>query len=283
MSIPPVLRPHSRPMPGFRPLSRQVSFGGQRPQEPQVRNVLDEVPISELIRKNFGLKPTKSGADKDAAGGQGDELIGDTNFEVTGLTGDHFNTFTAFDDDEMRAEGFINTNQYQKAEFNEPAPRRFGSKTKKLTPRWKPQETELFYRVLSMCGTDFSMMSKFFPDRTRKMIVNKFHCEEEKNKDKIQQALANPEPLDLGLYAATVGIDEGSIVEDYKRNKDKLRPQAEVPPQYGSRRIVREETEEEAASDSQEWEDVQSDKEQENKEGPSEDGASDELEGDLDF
>ena len=273
-------------MPGFRPLSRTTSTQapGARPAEP-VRNVLDEVPISELIRKNFGLKPSKGGPDKEGSGDENDELVGDTNFDS--ISPDFFNTFQAFDDEEMRAEGFENTNQYQKAEFNEPAPRRFGSRTKKSTPRWKTDETDLFYRVLSMCGTDFSMVSKFFPHRTRKMIVNKFHCEEEKNRQRIQHALTHPEPLDLGLYAATVGIDEGSIVEDYKKNKDKMRPQADIPAQPNPRRRAKDEVEEEEASEHSEWEDVDSDREQvtgANEKNTSDDaGGDDEIDGDLDF
>ena len=269
-------------MPGFRPLSRtQSQAQGQRPPEPQVCNALDEVPIAELIRKNFGLKPSKGGADKEGSGDENDELVGDTNFES--ISPDFFNTFQAFDEDEMRAEGFENTNQYQKAEFNEPAPRRFGSRMKKSTPRWKPDETDLFYRVLSMCGTDFSMMSKFFPDRTRKMIVNKFHCEEEKNKERIQHALSHPEPLDLGLYATTVGIDEGSIVDDYKKNKHKMRQQTDVPEHHVQRPRVREEVEEEEASEQSEWEDVVSDKELDATKDASDDAIGDEIEGDLDF
>jgi transcription factor TFIIIB component B'' len=173
-------------MPGFHPLSRISSSAGHRDRsgEVQTKSELDSIPLAELIRGNFGLKPTRAEPEKDEAA-EGDELIGDTNFDNAGISADFYNTFQGFDEDEMRAEGFETTNQYQKAEFNEPPPRRFGSKVKRSTPRWKPDETALFYRVLSMCGTDFSMMSKFFPKRTRKMIVNKFHCEETKNKERI--------------------------------------------------------------------------------------------------
>jgi hypothetical protein len=47
-----------------------------------------------------------------------------------------------------------------------------------------------------MCGTDFSLMSKFFPKRTRKKILTKFHYEEAKNKARIHRCRA-PRPWQL--------------------------------------------------------------------------------------
>jgi transcription factor TFIIIB component B'' len=270
--------PPARPMPGFRPVSRISSSAkkGEHSGDSHAKNELDSLPLSELIRRNFGMKPGRVEPEKDASGDD-DELIGDTNFENAGVSADFFNTFQGFDDDEMRADGFETTNQYQKAEFNEPPPRRFGSKVKQSTQRWKPDETDLFYRVLSMCGTDFSMMSKFFPNRTRKMIVNKFHCEEAKNKDRIRYALAHPEPLDLGLYAESVGIDESSIVDEFKKNRDKLRTPSQIPPQSRGRGKPRGEDE---VSGDEEWTDVDSDA------GTKQDSkhpSGDEIDGNLDF
>lgn len=262
-------------MPGFRPLNRTQSQGGQRAPDGAARNHLDDVPLSELIRKNFGMKPSKQ-TEEPESGDENDELIGDTNFDTTGFSADFFNTFQGFDDEELEAEGFQRTNQYQKAEFNEPAPRRFGSRVRKSTPRWKKDETELFYRVLSMCGTDFSMISKFFPTRTRKMIVNKFHCEEMHNMERVQAAINNPQSLDLSLYAATVGIDEGSILEDYKKNKDKVREHGTI--QARPKAQVQEDVAEEEDKMS-EWEDIPMQSDKEDDKIASDDGSGDEIEG----
>lgn len=217
--------PMNKPRPNFRPISRTNSVVNRdRQLETQTRNEYDTIPLSELIKKNaFGLKVANKSHEKDEGNAEdNDELFGVTNFEDAGEASDFINVFKEFDDDKMREEGFESTNRYLKAEFNEVPPRRFGSKNKKSTPRWKPEETEFFYRVLSMCGTDFSMMSKFFRDRSRRMIVNKFHVESENNGERIKFCLENKEPLDLSLFATTVGVDEGSIVEDYKKNKSKL-------------------------------------------------------------
>jgi transcription factor TFIIIB component B'' len=268
--------PAPRPMPDFRPLSRAPAISGTRDRtaEVQSRNEMDAIPLATLIQKHFGVKVAKVEPEPDPAGDD-DELVGDTNFDTAGVNPDFFNTFQGFDDDQMREDGFVMTNQFQKAEFNEPPPRRFGSRLKRSAPRWKSPETDLFYRVLSMCGTDFSMMSKFFPDRTRKMIVNKFHCEEAKNRERVQEALANPEPLDLNLYAETVGITEETILDDYQRNRGKMTGGPSIPAQP-SRRPPRPDSVVAGSSEGSEWENVESDQE-------AKPGDDDEIQGSTDF
>lgn len=54
--------------------------------------------------------------------------------------------------------------------------------------RWEEDSTERFYEALSMFGTDFEMISKLFPGRSRRMIKNKFNCEERKNPGRITLA-----------------------------------------------------------------------------------------------
>ena len=210
----------SRPMPGFHPLSRTRSTIQREvppPPEVQTRIDLDNLPISQLIRKNFGMKHKKVVEDKEEIDQDAEDAVeGDLNFENV-TNNDYVNVFTAFDEDELHAEGFDMSPTGQKAEFNEPPPKRFGTKQKKTTPKWKPEDTELFYKILSMCGTDFSLISKFFPTRTRTMIVTKFHCEEKKFPKKVQEALDHPIPLDISLFAQTVDVDEATIVEDYQK------------------------------------------------------------------
>ena len=284
---------HQRPRPGFRPLSRMNSTVVREPaaEVQQTRNELDSIPLSELIKKNFGIKPSSKSAEKDDENQEdNDEIVGDTNFEGAGVSSEYVNVFKEFDDDELGEDGFERTNQYLKAEFNEPPPRRFGSRHKKSTPRWKKDETDFFYRVLSMCGTDFSMMSKFFPNRTRKMIVNKYHIEEEKNKEKVLECIEKHEPLDLNLYANTVGIDEGSIVEDFKKNKNKLVQSQDYSEAPSRKNITKTDK-----LDDDDWQSVSDDssddiiipssnaptRSESNIHDPDKD--SDEIEGDLDF
>jgi transcription factor TFIIIB component B'' len=55
--------------------------------------------------------------------------------------------------------------------------------------RWDEDSTDRFYESLSMFGTDFEMISKLFPGRSRREIKNKFNCEERKDPARITQSL----------------------------------------------------------------------------------------------
>lgn len=58
--------------------------------------------------------------------------------------------------------------------------------------KWTKEETILFYRGLSLCGTDFTLLEKIFTDKTRKQIKNKFTNEEKSQPERITQALLSP-------------------------------------------------------------------------------------------
>lgn len=62
--------------------------------------------------------------------------------------------------------------------------------------RWNKEDTELFYEALSMCGTDFAMISLLFPRRSREQVKGKFLTEERKNPAKVALYLKNKKPLD---------------------------------------------------------------------------------------
>ncbi|TBU06425.1 putative Myb-like DNA binding protein [Hamiltosporidium magnivora] len=47
--------------------------------------------------------------------------------------------------------------------------------------RWPKNESDTFFDALSICGTDFTMINRFLPSKTRKQIKNKFLNEEKKN------------------------------------------------------------------------------------------------------
>ncbi|KAI5191978.1 hypothetical protein NEMIN01_1762 [Nematocida minor] len=58
--------------------------------------------------------------------------------------------------------------------------------------RWTKEETILFYRALSLCGTDFTLLERVFTDKTRKQIKNKFTNEEKTQPERISQVLLLP-------------------------------------------------------------------------------------------
>ena len=254
-----LLAPHpnprqtSRPPTGFRPLSRtQTATTHEHPQE-KAQKAQDTMLLSQLlISKDFcatqeSQKPQTEEPEKDDDEIEGDEFQeDDVNYQnVFGL-----------DEEKLEAEGYELQKKKVGVEFDEFPTARFGSKHKKSTPRWKKEETDLFYEYLKMCGTDFSMISKFFPNRTRKMIVNKFHCEERKGKKEFLDALNSPMSLDVSKFSRINGVDEQDLVDDFLKHKDRLLsglPLNRTEPEH-----------EDAISGEDDFVDVDSDNEQDN-------------------
>lgn len=69
------------------------------------------------------------------------------------------------------------------------------------TIKWDDPSTELFYEGLSQWGTDFDMISRMFPTRTRKQIKNKYTLEERKHPELIRKALILKKPVDMQKYS----------------------------------------------------------------------------------
>jgi transcription factor TFIIIB component B'' len=77
-----------------------------------------------------------------------------------------------------------------------------GSLMKRELPSlWNSADTALFYKGLSMFGTDFGMMAKLFPSRNRRQIKLKYGIEERDNARKLDKLLSAPKiPIDLELF-----------------------------------------------------------------------------------
>ncbi len=90
---------------------------------------------------------------------------------------------------------------------------------------WNALLTERFYDGLRMFGTDFEMISKMFPGRTRHKIKLKFVKEEKVNYERIRATLlGQPIPVDLPEFEKMAGTEfddpqelEKDMEEDRKR------------------------------------------------------------------
>ena len=65
----------------------------------------------------------------------------------------------------------------------------FGKTPRAASLTWSVADTDLFYTALAQCGTDFSLVAQFFPDRTRVHIKHKFHKEERTAPERMAAAL----------------------------------------------------------------------------------------------
>ncbi|KAJ5570252.1 uncharacterized protein N7459_009682 [Penicillium hispanicum] len=77
----------------------------------------------------------------------------------------------------------------------------YGKRSK--TETWDEEMTDLFYRGLRMFGTDFMVISKLFPGRSRRQIKLKFNNEERRDPQRIKDTLLGPrEIIDIATYSA---------------------------------------------------------------------------------
>jgi hypothetical protein len=72
------------------------------------------------------------------------------------------------------------------------------------TEKWSAEEIDRFYMALRQCGTDFTMIEQFFPDRDRRQIRNRYKKEEKENPEKIEWAIKNRLALDTKAFQALI-------------------------------------------------------------------------------
>lgn len=76
----------------------------------------------------------------------------------------------------------------------------YGKRSK--TETWDEELTDLFYRGLRMFGTDFMVISKLFPGRSRRQIKLKFNNEERRDPQRIKDTLLGPrETISIQTYS----------------------------------------------------------------------------------
>ncbi|EER40400.1 transcription factor tfiiib component [Histoplasma capsulatum H143] len=103
----------------------------------------------------------------------------------------------------------------------------FGKRTK--VESWDKDMTDLFYRGLRMFGTDFMMISKMFPGRSRRKIKLKFSNEERRYPQRIKETLLGPrEAIDLATYSEMTNTtyDDPRVIEQ-ELYEEKKRIEAE--------------------------------------------------------
>ena len=75
------------------------------------------------------------------------------------------------------------------------------------TQRWTAEETERFFQAVSQWGTDFEMITRLFPRRTRREIKSKWTKESRQNPRRLDDAFRRRTKVDLTAYGNAVGVD----------------------------------------------------------------------------
>ncbi|KAF9884363.1 Transcription factor TFIIIB component B [Aspergillus nanangensis] len=103
----------------------------------------------------------------------------------------------------------------------------YGKRSK--TESWDEDLTDLFYRGLRMFGTDFMMISKLFPGRSRRQIKLKFNNEERRDPERIKETLLGPrEVIDITTYSEmtnTIYDDPKIIEKELEEEKKRIEEQ----------------------------------------------------------
>lgn len=116
---------------------------------------------------------------------------------------------------------------------------------------WNEEQTDKFYESLRMFGTDFQMISKMLPGRTRRSVKLKFTREERHNEARIKRALLGERlPVDLEEYSRlskTVFADpkelELELEEDRKKMEERQAEAREAQEEIRRQREVEAEAE----------------------------------------
>lgn len=66
--------------------------------------------------------------------------------------------------------------------------------------RWSERETKKFYKALEICGTEFSLISSLFENKTRKHVKAKYLKEVKSNPEKIKSLLKENKLFDSNAY-----------------------------------------------------------------------------------
>ncbi|WFD07337.1 hypothetical protein MVES1_002700 [Malassezia vespertilionis] len=75
------------------------------------------------------------------------------------------------------------------------------------TQRWSAEETERFFLAVSQWGTDFEMITRLFPHRTRREIKSKWTKESRQNAKRLDDAFVRRIAVDLTAYGNAAGVD----------------------------------------------------------------------------
>ncbi|XP_059179296.1 transcription factor TFIIIB component B'' homolog isoform X2 [Physella acuta] len=151
-------------------------------------------------------------------GPDGNVVLNTESLMIQTVQEDHTPREVIEEDDEDR---YLNTNTYRKH---------------KQTKFWTEGETERFFIGLSMCGTDFSLLTNLMTNRSRRELKNKFQREERRNRPLVDKALANRQRYDPSVLEKLLSEEEERLKRLVKKKAKKMTEKKQRQKRKGRKR-----------------------------------------------
>lgn len=85
--------------------------------------------------------------------------------------------------------------------------------------KWSKEDTELFYRAMTQFGTDFSLIARLFPGRTRRQVKRKYLIEDRADPRRVEAAIQNRDQ-DPALYKNLIAVLKAQAAEAEPAKED---------------------------------------------------------------
>lgn len=85
--------------------------------------------------------------------------------------------------------------------------------------KWSKEDTELFYRAMTQFGTDFSLIARLFPGRTRRQVKRKYLIEDRADPRRVEAAIQNRDQ-DPALYKNLIAVLKAQAAEAEPTKED---------------------------------------------------------------
>ncbi|XP_020251539.1 uncharacterized protein LOC109828945 isoform X2 [Asparagus officinalis] len=164
---------------------------GTRRKRRQLDKALLETPDYEIDRRQIAIKQL-------ILLGEANEKNASKEATASGNNGSNIGSFpsdTHYDPDNLFDEDLYRNANAEEEHLNRlrsiPKVNYHSHMTKLQRGKWSKSETELFYEAIRQFGTDFGMIERLFPNRTRHQVKLKFKSEERRHPSELRDAMSH--------------------------------------------------------------------------------------------
>lgn len=192
---------------------RQRQLKKRKMEAEAIKENPDQSPAPESIKESGTPAPGEEEQTNDAVATRPDhEEFGENRFAVQTrivdgkIVLDEQSLYADYRDEEQQAREQRNWEVIDEREGDQFVNSASRSKQRR-TQRWSVEETERFFQAVSQWGTDFEMITRLFPHRTRREIKSKWTKESRQNPKRLDDAFTRRTAVDLKAYGHAAGVD----------------------------------------------------------------------------